>query len=521
MRTFADSSNFARDQKYTNHRASSTMSNSKGLMTRNTNAPPANYTPKKLIVCCDGSWRNSDSGILKGTGISWIWRGQEQVSTNVTRISRAIKSFDKSGRQQIVYYQAGVGSEGNLIERIVGGALGVGLAANIREAYSFLANNYVEGDEIFLIGFSRGAFTARSIGGLISDLGLLTVDGLDHIVDIFDDWENAGSGGYKTLLGKDVAAFSVKTGSEDPKSYVSAYREGLLQLGYTRQETIPIKAIGVFDTVGALGIPVNPVFQRLGLPTVLRDYRFYNTDLSANVANAFQALALDESRSAYRPTLWQKPQGVQTNLKQCWFPGVHTNIGGGYPDSGLSDISLAWMMSNLAPYIEFNPAYVRTQHEKNQAFLREEGVPSVGYKFAGSKLENKSKGLFGTLLGVTPRQPGRYHVLNQKTLTVDHERPLQNTNEFIHVAVRSRMRTGGLNEKNKAVEYEPKSLDGGKGDLEVEYELVDADAAPGKASWRYVGDEVGFEGKILKEDELGIFEREIFEDHVSEGSTFK
>lgn len=141
------------------------------------------YTPKKLIVCCDGTWRNSDSGIFNGTVLSWLWKGQEQVNTNVTRISRAIRSTDSQGRQQIVYYQAGVGSEGNLIERLVGGALGVGLAANIREAYSFLANNYVTGDEICLIGFSRGAFTARSIGGLISDLGLLTTEGMNNLVD--------------------------------------------------------------------------------------------------------------------------------------------------------------------------------------------------------------------------------------------------------------------------------------------------------------------------------------------------
>lgn len=142
-----------------------------------------NYTPKKLIVCCDGTWRDSDSGILKGTSLAWLWNGQQQVNTNVTRISRAIRSTDSQGRQQIVYYQAGVGSEGNLIERLVGGALGVGLAANIREAYSFLANNYVTGDGIYLIGFSRGAFTARSIGGLIGDLGLLTTDGMDNLVD--------------------------------------------------------------------------------------------------------------------------------------------------------------------------------------------------------------------------------------------------------------------------------------------------------------------------------------------------
>ncbi|EME45077.1 hypothetical protein DOTSEDRAFT_170246 [Dothistroma septosporum NZE10] len=467
--------------------------------------------PKKLIVCCDGTWRNSDSGILKGTGLAWLWDGQEQVNTNVTRISRAIRSTDGRGRQQIVYYQAGVGSEGNLIERLVGGALGVGLAANIREAYSFLANNYVTGDEIFLIGFSRGAFTARSIGGLIGDLGLLTTDGMENLVDIFEDWEHAGNDGYKTLLAKDDTAFAVKASMADPKAYVMEYRNGLLQRGYTRDETIPIKAIGVWDTVGSLGIPVNPLLQRLGFPTVLREYRFYNTDLGNNVENAFQALALDEARAAYRPALWQKRPGSTSNLKQTWFPGVHTNIGGGYPDTGLSDITLAWMMSKLAPFIDFTPDYIKKQHQKHEQYLEKEHAPLTGLKWAASKLKNTSTGL-RALLGIVWRQPGRYHVLNKKTLTVVHGKPLVNTNEHIHVAVRSRELTGGLDQKNKVVKYKPKALRNG------EYELLDPNAKPGEASWRYVGKKKPFTGEVLPEDELGVFEKEIFTDYVT-GST--
>ena len=432
----------------------------------------------------------------------------EQVPTNVTRISRAIKSIDRKGKQQIVYYQAGVGSNGNLIERIVGGALGVGLAPNIREAYSFLANNYMPGDEIFLIGFSRGAFTARSVGGMISDLGLLNTEGQDYLVDVFEDWEHAGSDGYQTLLAKGQPKFSVKTGGADPKAYVKSYRDALQGLGYCSAEPVPIKAIGVFDTVGSLGIPVNPLFQRLGFPLVLREYRFYNTDLGSNVENAFQALALDESRSAYRPAMWQKPSDVKANLKQCWFPGVHTNVGGGYPDAGLSNITLAWMMSNLEPFIDFDPKYVRKQHAKNQEYLRKEAVPETGFKWAASQLRNTAKGL-RALLGIVPRQPGRYHVVDKKTLKVLHERPLQNTNERIHIAVRSRGVTEGLDERNKVAKYKPKAL------KSSDYELVNGDAEPGKASWRYVGKDKQFAGMVLPEDELGTFEKEIFEDYVA------
>lgn len=473
-----------------------------------TGSTASGYRPKKLIVCCDGTWRNSDSGIFSNTLLSWIWRGQEQVATNVTRISRAIQATDSQGRQQIVYYQAGVGSEGPLIQRILGGALGVGLVANIREAYAFIAKNYVPGDEIYLTGFSRGAFTARSIGGLIGDFGLLTVEGLDYLVDIVEDWEHAGQAEYKTLLSKDNSSFAIKAASNDPKSYVKIYRSELVRLGYTRDEIIPIKAIGVWETVGSLGIPVSPILQRFGLPLVLRSYRFYNTDLGSNVDNAFQALALDEARSAYRPALWQKLPGVKSNLKQTWFPGVHSDVGGGHKDTGLSDITLAWMMSNLAPFVDFTPGYVRQQWQRNQSFLDKEKVPEVGLKWAASQLANTSSGI-RALLGIVWRTPGRYHVLNKKTLTIREGDPLQDTQECIHVAVRSREDTGGLNSKNRVSAYHPKAIKTG------DYTLLDGSAAPGFAKWQYVGKEKPFTGEILPEDELGIFEKEIFQDFVS------
>jgi len=469
--------------------------------------PPKGYVPKKLIVCCDGTWKDSDSGILTGTGFSSFFRGQKQVSTNVTKITHAIRPLDSQGRQQVVYYQAGVGSEGNIIERLVGGALGTGLSDNIREAYTFIATNYIKGDEIYLIGFSRGAFTARSIGGIIGDLGLLTRAGLEHLVDVFDDWENSGTSNYKTELSKHDSAFSVTAEVQpDPKVFLARYRAALLKLGLTQSEDIPIKAIGVWETVGSLGIPVNPFFQRLGLPTMLRTYRFYDTDLGKDVENAFQALALDEARAAYRPTLWQKLPGFNTNLKQTWFPGVHSDIGGGYADSGLSNNTLAWMMSNLAPFLDFYPDYVRQQYQQNQAYLKQEKVPKTALMWAASQLKNTATGFFA-LLGVVWRTPGRYMAVGEKSATIKTNEPLQNTHEHIHVSVRSREYTGGLNAKNKMAAYKPKSL------KHSEYKLLDANAAPGEAQWQYVGKKKPF--TILPEDDLGVFEKEIFQDYVS------
>ena len=162
--------------------------------------------PKKLIVCCDGTWMDSDNGWVAG---KWGKAGHLQNPTNVTRIARAISSEDDHHHPQIVYYQAGVGTGLGIWDHMVGGGTGMGLAEHIREAYAFLANNYRENDKlkvdvppdaIFLVGFSRGAFTARSIGGFIGAVGVLKKKAMPHFYEIFLDWENAGNKHHKPLF---------------------------------------------------------------------------------------------------------------------------------------------------------------------------------------------------------------------------------------------------------------------------------------------------------------------------------
>lgn len=174
---------------------------------------------------------------------------------------------EKDGVQQIVYYQAGVGSRSiSFLDHFIAGVTGQGLSENIRESYSFLVNNYDDTkgmeDEIFLLGFSRGAYTARSIGGMLGAIGLLTKKGMSHFYEIFADYENAGVKSYKPKLPKRLPGFKLPAGAEPAhlRTYLSKYKEALLNLGLTRN--VSIKAIGVFDTVGALGIPVAPAWQR-------------------------------------------------------------------------------------------------------------------------------------------------------------------------------------------------------------------------------------------------------------------
>lgn len=144
-----------------------------------------------------GTWFNSDRGYVKD---SFFDNPRLQVPSNVTRICRAIKPEtvrEDAEVPQIVYYQAGIGTGMSLWEKYVGGASGLGLSENCREAYSFLCNNYSPGDDIILIGWSRGAFTVRSIAGLIGAIGLLTKKGLVHFYEVFKDYENSNNPNYR------------------------------------------------------------------------------------------------------------------------------------------------------------------------------------------------------------------------------------------------------------------------------------------------------------------------------------
>lgn len=146
---------------------------------------------KRLMVCCDGTWQNSVDNYVKASSTNPVPR--LAPPSNATRISRSFARTCSDGMFQIIYYQVGVGSGSGIagiVPRILGGAFGVGIAENIREAYSYICANYVDGDEIVLLGFSRGAFTARSIAGMIANLGLLTRQGMDCFYPIFKDNQN-------------------------------------------------------------------------------------------------------------------------------------------------------------------------------------------------------------------------------------------------------------------------------------------------------------------------------------------
>ncbi|KAI6830493.1 hypothetical protein KC340_g8027 [Hortaea werneckii] len=393
---------------------------------------------KRLIVACDGTWTDSDNGFKRDSWLPRKTSGRLTTPSNVTRICRALQPRDEYGTSQVVYYQAGVGSEDNWYSFFIGGFLGEGISENIREAYSFLCTNYEKGDEIYLIGFSRGAFTARSVGGLIDAIGLLTRKGLDSFYPIFKDWELQLDPDYRPQYGSD--AWPIDRPRFSANDYVPKLKEAEL----TRTD-IPIKAIAVFDTVGTLGVPELTIGPLKLFSSTRKEYSFVNTEVPSNLEYAYHALALDEARKAFSPTIWESPKDTpQMNLKvlkQCWFPGVHSNVGGGYQDMSIADITLAWMMTQLGRHLAFDEEYLLRQRELNESFYTKKGFPVQSW--AMGQIKRSDAGPLNSVTGRQTRTPGEYYATDAQT-GLQTSRPLTNTCEFMHPSVRYRKDNGGL-----------------------------------------------------------------------------
>jgi uncharacterized protein (DUF2235 family) len=257
---------------------------------------------KRLILCCDGTWNSADQE-SNGT----------PCPTNVVKLGYRVAKRD-GDIPQLIYYDQGVGT-GNTLDRASGGAFGDGLEENIHDAYRFLVANYEPGDELYLFGFSRGAFTVRSIGGMIRKCGILERRAVRYYRDA-------------------IALYRNEQHPDDAQP-----RQFRTSCSLIPEEPIPIRMIGVWDTVGSLGIPLR------GLRWLTRrEHQFHDTELSGSVQVACHALAIDERRAPFAPTLWDyKPKPGQ-QVEQVWFCGAHSDVGGGYAETGLSDIALEWMI---------------------------------------------------------------------------------------------------------------------------------------------------------------------------------
>jgi len=256
---------------------------------------------RRLVVLCDGTWKTADDVTI----------------TNVVKTMDAIQPVDEDGRSQLLLYVKGVGS-GNVLDRFFGGAFGDGLGSNVRDGYRHLVQNYMEGDEVYLFGFSRGAYTARSLAGMIRCCGLVRKENAGRITEAYNIYRQRDPRGADK---EDAVEFRNK---------------------YARQ--VRIKFIGVWDTVGALGVPLGRTLRMLSR----QKHGFHDAALSRSIDNAFHALAIDEGRYTFEPSLWSTTPSEGQRVEQVWFAGAHSDVGGGYPETELSDCALQWMLQRAS-----------------------------------------------------------------------------------------------------------------------------------------------------------------------------
>ncbi|WP_353930840.1 DUF2235 domain-containing protein [Okeanomitos corallinicola TIOX110] len=282
---------------------------------------------KRLVLVCDGTWQ----------------KATVNCPTNVMKMAQSIRPFDDDNISQIVYYSDGIGTDYLISEptntslnidivqlssKYLGGSFGWGIDNRILEAYQFLCLNYQKGDQIYLFGFSRGAYTVRSLAGLIYCSGLLKKEFINKITDAYNLYRDP----EKKPQDEQCIEFRNNYGTVD----------------YKNRETVPIKVLGCWDTVGSLGFP--NLIEDVGLDKLLnKKYGFHDRRINRDIENAFHAVAIDEKRLAFDVTRMELPNnGSNVNIEQVWFPGNHGCVGGGTQETqGLANCALLWMIRRV------------------------------------------------------------------------------------------------------------------------------------------------------------------------------
>ncbi|MCK1316008.1 MULTISPECIES: DUF2235 domain-containing protein [unclassified Bradyrhizobium] len=272
----------------------------------------AEQQQKRLAVFLDGTWNSVDS------------------NTNVWRMRALCASKGRDGKPQLVYYSVGVNG-------FLGGVFGQGLDENIRHAYEWLIENYNDGDEIYIFGFSRGAYTARALAGLIAIDGILKAGSPIGVSELFERYRKGDEESIWTLKDKEAAGDVAKLTEQE---------RWLLKYA----QPTKIKVIGVWDTVGSVGLAAG------NIPGISRSsFDYLQTGLRLPILNGYHALAIDEHRNDFVPTLWdvhhpKDPKAIiaqprpLSGVEQRWFVGAHANVGGGYETDLLAQAPLRWMM---------------------------------------------------------------------------------------------------------------------------------------------------------------------------------
>lgn len=274
--------------------------------------------------------------------------GNSAAKINKTNVWRLYQALELRGGDQLACYDDGVGTSGFKPLAVLGGAFGYGLARNVRDLYAFLCQHYRDGDRIYIFGFSRGAFTARVLADFIATRGLLRPEDMRS----GDAFSEAVYDAYR--------------------QYRRSYRSGVMTVvralrDWGRRDAPPgpippIEFVGVWDTVDAVGLPMDELSDAWN---ALVPHRFPDRNLSPRVVRACHAISLDDERHTFHPVLWNESGETSDRIQQVWFAGVHSNVGGGYPDDDLASASLDWMMGHCeardgAPGLRFDPVARRS-----------------------------------------------------------------------------------------------------------------------------------------------------------------
>ena len=324
---------------------------------------------KRIIICSDGTWNKPEEDLTK------------DYPTNVLKFSRAIKPVDDKGIAQTVFYDWGIGS---YHDKVGGGGFGAGLDKNIMDGYRYIVHNYDEGDEIFLFGFSRGAYTVRCLAGLINNCSVLKKEHDNQINEAYKLYKN-------------------------PKIHPDDDASKIFRSKFSVNQKTPVHFVGVWDTVGALGLPKS-IFG------FIKDkHLFYDNKIGSIIKTARHALSIDERRKDFEPTIWQQDWENKVDLKQVWFAGVHSDVGGSYPPDKnghvLSDIPMMWMKKEAEKQnLQFQP---HIDNVTLNPLAKQNKEESLLYKMLGLSARKIAPGTF-----FHKSVKLRYDAMDYKPLTI-------------------------------------------------------------------------------------------------------
>lgn len=317
--------------------------------------------PKNIVIFSDGTGQ----------------KGGSKKNTNVYKLFNMIE--DRTDKQ-IAFYDPGVGTDWRLV---TGNISGGGITQNIKQCYEFIFDNFKAGDQLYLFGFSRGAATVRSLSSLIHMFGILPFSRRDLINEAFDIY---------------------KMRNFDKREKTA---EDFISRHHTMWTNI--KFLGVWDTVSALGLPIESLDMVINKISLFR-HRFHNFKLSKAVENACQALAIDDIRLTFHPKIWDREITEDQNMKQVWFCGVHTDVGGGYEEQGLSDIPLMWMteMAKQCGLLIYPKHNVKINQDiESKMHDSASGFPGSIYRKKERSWDAKTKGKLIVHESVTERKLNR------------------------------------------------------------------------------------------------------------------